>query len=39
VARDNVRARAFYGRNRLVPDGASKLDAELEDLVEVRLVR
>ena len=39
VARDNVRARAFYRRNGFLPDGGRRVDADLEDLVEVRLVR
>jgi GNAT superfamily N-acetyltransferase len=39
VARDNPRARAFYARNGLRPDGQVKVDAGFEDLVEVRLVR
>lgn len=39
VARDNPRAHAFYRRNGFTPDGAQKVDADLNDLVEVRLVR
>lgn len=32
-------ARAVHQRNGLLPDGASTVDAQPEDLVEVRLVR
>ncbi|MFC7405611.1 GNAT family N-acetyltransferase [Georgenia alba] len=39
VAEDNPRARAFYARNGFRPDGARKVDAGLDDLAEVRLVR
>ncbi|HEY0258599.1 MAG TPA: GNAT family N-acetyltransferase [Lacisediminihabitans sp.] len=39
VAEDNPRARAFYRRNGFTPDGARKVDAEVNDLAEIRLVR
>ncbi|MEZ3159068.1 GNAT family N-acetyltransferase [Microbacterium sp. BWT-B31] len=40
VLEDNPRARAFYARNRLVPDGAVKDDDRWgEPIREVRLVR
>jgi GNAT superfamily N-acetyltransferase len=39
VAEDNPRANAFYRRNRFVPDGARIVDAEANNMVEIRLVR
>lgn len=39
VARANGRARAFYARNGLTPDGAGEVDPALENLAEVRLFR
>ncbi|MPV37040.1 GNAT family N-acetyltransferase [Georgenia subflava] len=39
VARDNPRARAFYRRNGFHPDGTEQVDSDLNDLVEVRMVR
>jgi GNAT superfamily N-acetyltransferase len=39
VAQDNPRAHAFYRRNGFAPDGAKKVDRELNDLAEVRFVR
>jgi GNAT superfamily N-acetyltransferase len=39
VAEDNPRARAFYRRNGFEPDGARKLDADVDNLIEIRLVR
>lgn len=39
VARENHRARAFYARNGFQPDGVEFVDADIRDLVEVRLVR
>jgi ribosomal protein S18 acetylase RimI-like enzyme len=39
VAAENPRARAFYRRNGFVPDGEAKVDPDLNDLAEVRLVR
>jgi len=39
VAEDNPRANAFYRRNGFSPDGGRFVDADANDLVEVRLVR
>jgi len=39
VARDNPRACSFYRRNGFVPDGTVKIDARLDDLAEIRMVR
>jgi GNAT superfamily N-acetyltransferase len=39
VARDNPRARAFYGRHGFVADGTEVSDPDLCDLVEIRMVR
>jgi GNAT superfamily N-acetyltransferase len=39
VARDNPRAREFYGRHGFVADGAEVSDPGLCDLVEIRMVR
>lgn len=39
VAKDNPRAQAFYRRNGFTMDGAEKVDADANNLVEVRYVR
>jgi GNAT superfamily N-acetyltransferase len=39
VARDNPRAHAFYAKHGFRVDGLEKLDADLDDLIEVRFVR
>lgn len=39
VARENLRARAFYERNGFQHDGVEFIDPDIEDLVELRLVR
>jgi ribosomal protein S18 acetylase RimI-like enzyme len=39
VARDNDRARTFYRRHGFCEDGATVADADVENLVEVRMVR
>jgi GNAT superfamily N-acetyltransferase len=39
TAENNPRANAFYSRNRFVPDGAREVRADLDDLVEIRMVR
>lgn len=39
VAKDNPRAQAFYRRNGFIMDGAEKVDAGANNLVEVRFVR
>ena len=39
VAEENPRAIAFYRRNGFAPDGERKVDADANDLVEIRLVR
>ena len=39
VAEENPRAIAFYRRNGFAPDGERKIDADLNNLAEIRLVR
>ena len=39
VAKDNPRAHAFYRKHRFRPDGHELADPDLDNLVEVRLVR
>ena len=39
TAEDNPRAIAFYRRNGFVPDGERTVDADAEDLAEIRMVR
>lgn len=39
VAESNPRARRFYARNGFARDGAHRVEDDLEDLAEVRLVR
>ncbi|MCU1505955.1 MAG: putative acetyltransferase [Microbacteriaceae bacterium] len=39
VAEGNPRARAFYRRNGFEPDGGRKADADIDNLIEIRLVR
>ncbi len=39
VAEENPRARAFYERNRFVPDGGRAALEEMQGIVEIRLVR
>jgi ribosomal protein S18 acetylase RimI-like enzyme len=39
VAEDNPRARAFYRRNGFEQDGRRKVDADVNGLIEIRLVR
>lgn len=38
-AKENPRALAFYRRNGFAPDGSHKVDPDMGDLTEVRLVR
>jgi ribosomal protein S18 acetylase RimI-like enzyme len=39
VARDNLRARAFYERHGFATDGVEYIDPDIAGLVEVRMVR
>lgn len=39
VARDNPRAQTFYRRNGFTMDGSEKVDADANNLVEVRFIR
>lgn len=39
TAEGNERAQAFYRRNGFVSDGARKIEAEWENLAEIRMVR
>ena len=39
TAEDNPRAQAFYRRNDFAPDGTRKVEAEWENLAEIRMVR
>lgn len=39
VVEDNPRAHAFYRRNGFAPSGIRRIEADLNDLAEVRLVR
>ncbi len=39
VARDNVRARRFYEKNGFTADGTEQVDPDLDELVEIRMVR
>lgn len=39
VAKDNARARRFYVKNGFTTDGTEQVDADLDGLVEIRMVR
>jgi ribosomal protein S18 acetylase RimI-like enzyme len=39
VAKDNARARRFYEKNGFTTDGTEQVDADLDGLVEIRMVR
>lgn len=38
VAQDNARARRFYEKNGFVHEGDGKVDADLDGLIEARMV-
>ena len=39
VAKNNLRARRFYEKNGFTADGTEQVDADLDGLVEIRMVR
>lgn len=39
VAKENPRARAFYGKNRFIADGVEQVHPMAEGLIEIRLIR